>query len=114
MGMKILIIMLEVSALAGCVRSEVPVQCMGYATFVPVPNLKKEEPQTASIKLDRLRQNANGSWDFHRINGEGMTSQSAWMKPAEYERIECTSGPKEQLSSLRTRKGKPPEFIESK
>ncbi len=112
--MKISMVILGALALAGCVKSEVPVQCMGYSTFVPVPNLKNEEPHTASIKLDRLRQNANGSWDFHRINGEGMTSQSAWMKPAEYERIECTSGPKEQLSSLRTRKGEPPEFIESR
>lgn len=97
--------------LVGCAKSEVPVQCKGYATFVPVPNNANEPPHIGTIELDRLRQNANGTWDFHRINGKGMTSQSAWMKPSEYQRIECVGGPVEQLKQLKTRTGQPPTIL---
>ena len=106
-SMRLNIVLLVTLSLVGCAKSEMPVQCKGYATFQPVPNDENVKPKTASIKLDKLRQNANGTWDFHRINGKGMTSQSAWMKPTEYDHIECTQGPVEQLMSLKTRKGQP-------
>jgi len=105
--MRIFFVLLGALALAGCAKNEVPVQCKGYATFTPVPNNENVKPKTASIELDKLRHNANGTWDFHRINGSGMTSQAAWMKSAEYERIECTQGPAEQLRQLKTRTGQP-------
>jgi len=108
---KKLTVFLGILALAGCVKSEVPVQCKGYVTFVPVPNNENIPPRIASIELDRLRHNANGSWDFHRINGKEMTSQAAWMKPDEYERIECISGPVDQLRQLKTRTGHPPKIL---
>lgn len=105
--MRLIIVLLGAIALAGCAKSEVSVQCKGFATFEPVPNNENAEPKIASIELDKLRQNANGSWDFHRINGKGMTSQASWMKPVEYDRIECTQGPDEQLRLLKTRTGAP-------
>lgn len=105
--MRLIIVFLGALALAGCAKSETSVHCKGYAIFQPVPNNENVKPKTASIELDKLRQNANGSWDFHRINGKGMTSQAAWMKPMEYERIECTQGPVEQLKNLKTRTGEP-------
>lgn len=103
--MRLVIVFFAALALAGCAKSELPVACKGYATFQPVPNNGSVKPHTASIELDKLRQNANGTWDFHRINGKGMTSQAAWMKPAEYDRIECAQGPIEQLKDLKTRNG---------
>ncbi|WP_318356707.1 hypothetical protein [Enterobacter sp.] len=109
--MKNLMVVLGVLTLVGCAKSEVPVQCKGYATFIPVPNNENVPPRIASIELDRLRHNANGSWDFHRINGKGMTSQAAWMKPDEFELIECVSGPVEQLRQLKTRTGDSPEIL---
>lgn len=109
--MKKLTVFLGILALAGCAKSEVPVQCKGYLTFIPVPNNENAQPKIASIDLDRLRHNANGSWDFHRINGKGMTSQAAWRRPSEFERIECVSGPSEQLRSLKTRTGQSPTIL---
>ena len=105
--MRPVFILLGVLTLAGCAKSEEPVQCKGFSTFIPVPNNENVKPKTASMVLDKLRQNANGTWDFHRINGKGMTSQSSWMKPTEYERTECTSGPTEQLKQVKTRTGQP-------
>nr|WP_238084492.1 hypothetical protein [Pseudescherichia vulneris] len=110
-SVKNLMLFLGALTLVGCAKSEVPVSCKGYGTFTPVPNYENAASKEASIDLDKLRQNANGVWDFHRINGKGMTSQAAWIKPGGLERIECVSGPAEQLSKLRTRTGQPVKML---